>query len=111
MIHTTKLDRDVLAELRTLEAIQPGMLAEIACLFLETIDQRVETIANAEELEVVIQAAHAIKGSSGALGASGLCMIAGEIEKDARAGRPPTPHLAALRHALEAVRPAITALR
>lgn len=110
MAHTTNLDPDVLVELRMLEAMRPGTLAEIARLFLETIDQRVDMIASAETLDAVIQAAHSLKGSSGALGATELCTIAGEIEKDARAGRAPAPHLTALRRALEAVRPAITAL-
>ncbi|GAB7038545.1 MULTISPECIES: Hpt domain-containing protein [Catenuloplanes] len=55
-------------------------------------------------------AAHALRGSASNIGADGLALLAGAVEDEIRAGRPPAPAaVTALRAEADAVRPLLTA--
>ncbi|WP_181233443.1 ATP-binding protein [Enhygromyxa salina] len=108
----SRLDPQTLAELRELEGVKPGLLASMSRQFLEQSERQVQLIeqAGGEALAAVAEAAHALKGSSAAMGARALAGVAALIEADARSGRASGLRVAELRATFEAVRPELSAL-
>lgn len=108
---SSTLDPNMLAQLRELDVVRPGFLAQMSSSFLEHAERRVQVIEQpSAALPAVADAAHALKGSSATIGARGLSSIAAAIEADARSGRGPGSKAADLRAAFEAIRPAIDGL-
>ena len=84
---TDPLDRSVLAGLRELG--DQELLTELAELFVEDVPPRLEALREAIEggdAASVGRAAHALKGSSGNMGASGMSTICAELEDAERSG-------------------------
>jgi two-component system, sensor histidine kinase and response regulator len=104
------LDPSVLDRLRDLEVDEPGFLADLVSLFLRETPERLDAIgaaiepANPPRLASV---AHALKGSTAAIGARQMSALAARVEDAAnRNAIPEFPgHVAALRDAFETLRP------
>ncbi len=83
----------------------PVVIAEIVALFVDDMRMRLDQLERARSEQQCSDAAHAIKGAAGNLGASRLAAIAAEIEKG---GAPPSQatvrsRIVALRDELERV--------
>lgn len=82
------IDPSAIEFLRQMETTQPGILQSILRKYLDSAQQFVKTIAeaNAADLKEVERAAHSLKSSSARLGAHRLAKLASEIEMASRAG-------------------------
>jgi len=83
------IDAATLRELKALdEASGGGLLDELVGLFSANTPERIARARNllaAKDASGLADEAHALKGSAGALGASGLLKLAGTLESAARA--------------------------
>lgn len=61
-----------------------GIIAELAAIFVEDMAVRLARLAAARDVEKRSQAAHAIKGAAGNIGAAPLAALAELIEKSPR---------------------------
>lgn len=69
-----------------------------------------ETILAAGDPAAACVAAHALRGSASNIGADGLALLAGALEDEIKAGRPPgRSAVTALRAEADAIRPLLTA--
>ncbi|MGA2794467.1 MAG: response regulator [Roseiarcus sp.] len=83
------LDRSVLDKLRGLEKTTPGLLKNVADLFLKDTPPRLEDLRDAmlrEDASRLARLAHAMKGSAANLGARGMAAICSEVQARAEAG-------------------------
>jgi len=83
------LDHEALGKLRKLEAATPGLLKNVAELFLKDTPIGLERLRDAvrnEDAALLGRLAHTIKGSAGNLGARGMAAICAEVEAHAKAG-------------------------
>jgi two-component system, sensor histidine kinase and response regulator len=82
------IDRSVLAGLRELQAEgEPDIVAELAEMFLEDVPIRLTELRDAVEIgdgHLVERVAHALKGSSAAIGAVKMEVICAELEEMGR---------------------------
>ncbi len=87
------LDESKLTLIIDLDDGRVGLLEEMTALFKEEAPRRVEAIRGAIELNkasVAMEAAHALKGASGLMGAERVFSLAREIEKEAKGNRLPS---------------------
>jgi CheY-like chemotaxis protein len=84
------LDPAVLESLEDLQQDgEPDIVAELASMFLEDADSRLDTLRKAveeDDADTVQSAAHALKGSSGNIGARGMQKVCAELEETAESG-------------------------
>jgi signal transduction histidine kinase/DNA-binding response OmpR family regulator len=83
------LDQTALGNLRKLEDATPGLLKNVAELFLRDAPiglERLKDAVRTEDAELVGRLAHMMKGSAGNLGARGMAAICAKVEADAAAG-------------------------
>lgn len=86
---TPAIDRQILDRLRELDADVPGVFADVVSTFLLETPSRIERLLAAVSAGApppVERAAHGLKGSSSAIGATTLAALCGEIERRSRAG-------------------------
>ncbi|MFP5246165.1 MAG: response regulator, partial [Thermoanaerobaculia bacterium] len=84
------LDANVIAGLRDLAGGSDDFLKDIAQIYLEDAPQRIAAIRNAfatGDAAGVAEAAHALKSSSGNVGAEGVRKVCAELEEAGRAGK------------------------
>ncbi len=84
------IDMEVISCLRELGGDDdPGLVNELIDLFLDDASTRVESLLKAmqeEDLDELVQIAHALKSASANLGAMTLSVLCREIEQKARDG-------------------------
>jgi signal transduction histidine kinase/CheY-like chemotaxis protein/HPt (histidine-containing phosphotransfer) domain-containing protein len=83
------LDQTALGNLRKLEDTTPGLLKNVAELFLRDAPiglERLKDAVRVEDAELIGRLAHMMKGSAGNLGARGMAAICAKVEADAAAG-------------------------
>jgi HPt (histidine-containing phosphotransfer) domain-containing protein len=83
------LDPDALANLSLLEKTEPGLAAEVVDSFLRNAPRRLTAMRRAlaaGDPEALADAAHALCGSCGTVGATPLRELAGQLEALGRAG-------------------------
>lgn len=83
-------DSRVLAELRELDPTgDEGLVAEVVAAFLRDAAVRLQDMRTAlsqQDADRLRQAAHALKGSSGCVGATRMTELSGQLEELAKAG-------------------------
>jgi HPt (histidine-containing phosphotransfer) domain-containing protein len=87
------LDRATLESLWELGGDTPSLLEDVAERFIDTAPMDIAVLAGAVatgDLAAAARAAHALKGSCGAVGAMRMARLAAEIEAAAVARRPET---------------------
>lgn len=85
---TPPIDPQAIATLRELAADDPNFLRDLIDVFLADTPARFDELARAigdRDAELLIRAAHSIKGSAGNFGATALAALAWELEKAGRA--------------------------
>ncbi len=83
------LDHAVLDRLRSLEKTTPGLLKNVAGLFLQDMPPRLEDLRDAmlkDDAARLARLAHAMKSSAANLGARGMAAICADVEAQAEAG-------------------------
>jgi signal transduction histidine kinase/DNA-binding response OmpR family regulator len=83
------LDSAVLDRLRGMEKTTPGLLKNVASLFLKDTPPRLEDLRDAmlrEDAAQLARLAHAMKGSAANLGARGMATICSQVQALAEAG-------------------------
>ena len=104
------LDERVVRRLEALESESPGVIREVAALYLYETRTRISRLVGLEDLGEVALLAHKLKGSSAIIGANSVKEIASRIERDARSGGTQTSGLVLeLRQAFDDVRPEVVA--
>ncbi len=86
------LDESKLRQLLELDEGKPALLREMAALFKIETPRRLQAIQEgleAASAQAVMEAAHALKGASGLMGAQLVFALAREIEMTARSGELP----------------------
>ncbi|MDD9937506.1 MAG: ATP-binding protein [Myxococcales bacterium] len=84
------INTSMIEQLRELESLEPGFLAEMVARYLSSAPARLDELAAALERadgEALRAAAHALRGSGGALGAERLGELLSELERMGREER------------------------
>lgn len=111
------LDPSILESYRLLqEDGEPDLITELIDAFLADLEERIRVIRQAitrEDPAALRSAAHALKGSAGTVGATGLARRCGELETLGREGRldEAGPLLAGITRLIPGVTVALTGLR
>ena len=83
------LDPAAIATLRELSPGDPEFLRELITIYLEDTPKRLAEVESAlakSDVQLLVRAAHTIKGSSGNFGATPLAKLAQEIEAHGKSG-------------------------
>lgn len=96
-MNLTLLDESQLQQLLDLDEGRPALLEEMVALYKAETPKRLEAIREglrARDAVAVMEAAHALKGASGLMGAQAVFARARDLEMKAKAGELPSPEVA-----------------
>ena len=110
------LDHAVIESLREMENEEPGLVSELAEIFLNDVAPRLQTLRQAVdqgEAALLARTAHTIKGSSGNIGAWRMSEISGHLQNVGESGNlsGAGKYLEDLERELDRVRPALENLK